>query len=78
MRNLYVIRDKVACEVLSPFYANTDGQALRVFHHAMQDSSYPEDFELICIGTIDVDGRVEAYDPRTVVPTVDQLEDERE
>lgn len=50
---LYSIKDTVAEEFATPFIANTDGVANRMFQSAVAKTAYPTDFELYQIGIFD-------------------------
>lgn len=65
---MYSVYDKKTGVYMSPFFANHDAQAVRMFTSACksQDSllaEYPEDFELYCLAEFDPDsGEIRALD----------------
>ena len=56
--NIYTIFDQASGAYMRPFYAQSDGQALRSFTDIAQDADHeigkhPEDYSLFRIGTYD-------------------------
>lgn len=66
---VFSVYDEKACFFGGPFYAKTDGEAIRSFNAAVQDSGssigmFPSDFSLYRIGSFDDgSGALEAVTP---------------
>lgn len=55
---LYLVYDRMADEHGPVFQSRNDGTALRTFTSMLKDTTYPEDFELLCVASIDKSGNV--------------------
>lgn len=79
MEHVYAIFDRKAESYGSPFTAVTDGCALRVFDLLLsQDTQkiakYPEDFDLVFIGSFDpLSGRLDSCVSRTVTTAIERI-----
>lgn len=55
---IYVIYDKMADDNGPVFQAVNDAVAIREFSQLLENTKYPEDFELLCVAEIDDKGIV--------------------
>lgn len=70
MKQLYIIYDIKAESVIGGIIQEAaDGPAIRAFHDALNPknqtvlSDHPEDFKLLCIGSMDATGLIVAPEP---------------
>lgn len=58
IKSIYSIYDTKICAYMPPFFAITDGEAVRYVRGAVEDpntmlNKYPEDYTLFCLGSFD-------------------------
>lgn len=75
MKYIYAIRDRVANDLAGYFplvCMRTDAQAVRYFGDSIASeksamAAHPQDYELVKLGTITDDGRINSHDPEIII-----------
>lgn len=84
MKFLYVVRDKLAEDVGDQIMVcRADAVAVRAFTDALQNpqsymAKHPQDYELLEVGALHHDGRIEAIESPRIVLTGQQWKDMQE
>lgn len=57
-KGVYVVFDRIAQEPVSISISNNDAQAFRAYSHGMQNVPNLSDYQLHCVGFIDMDSAI--------------------